>query len=46
MGKSLVVQLLLCYVRLCVKNFAWKRIKCAVKKKETVTTQMFNVLHF
>lgn len=41
-GRTIVT--LLCAV-VC-EELCWKRIKCVVKKKETVTTQMFNVLHF
>lgn len=35
------------YVQLCVKNnFAQKEQNVQLKKTHTVTTQMFNVLHF
>lgn len=46
-GNSQVVLLWLCCVQLCVKNnFAEKEQNVQLKKKNTVTTQMFNVLHF
>lgn len=43
LGYSIVA--MLCAV-VCEKELCWKRTKHAVKKNPTVTTQMFNVLHF